>query len=181
VQWERSLVARIAAGDDAALSVAFDQYGAHVYGTAVRLAGRARAGEVTGDVFAELWDHPDRFDVTICGLRTNLVLAARRRATGGHRAVRTDEPASVCVPIVPVPNIDEAAAALIAGSLVRDALERLPAQQREAIELASGESLTFREIAVRTGTSESAAVSRVRLGLRRLARTLQLPDQVGRT
>lgn len=180
MQWERSLVTRIAAGDDAALGVAFDQYGADVYGTAVRLAGRARAADVTGEVFADLWDHPDRFDPTVAGLRTHLVLAARRRATAGQRAVHAHEPATVCVPIVPVPNIDEAAAALIAGALVRDAFERLPVQQREAVRLASADSLTFREIAVRTGTSESAAISRVRLGLRRLARVLRLPDQVGR-
>lgn len=180
MQWERSLVTRIAAGDDAALARAFDQYGAHVYGTAVRLAGRARAADVTGAVFADLWDHPDRFDPSLSGLRAHLVLSARRRAAGGQRAVHAEDPATVCAPVVPVPNLDEAASALIAGATISDALARLPVHQREAISLASADSLTFREIAVRTGTSESAAISRVRLGLRRLARTLQLPDQVGR-
>jgi RNA polymerase sigma factor (sigma-70 family) len=179
-QWERSLVSRIAAGDDLALAAAIDQYGAHVYGTAAHLAGRRRARDVVADVFTELWDHPDRIDLSVASLRVHLVAAARRRATDGRRSVGDDEPAALCVPIVPVPNFDEAAASLIAGENLRDTLARLPVQQREAITMAHRDVLTFREIAVRTGTSQSAAAARVRLGMRRLVRALRLPDQVGR-
>src|SRR5688500_18948050 len=39
VDWERRLVARIEAGDDAALGTIYDQYGALVHGIALRLVG----------------------------------------------------------------------------------------------------------------------------------------------
>ena len=55
---------------------------------------------------------------------------------------------------------------------MREALTRLPAAQREAIELAYFSGLTQQEIAARTDTPLGTVKSRVRLGLLQLRRVL---------
>ena len=68
-----------------------------------------------------------------------------------------------------VPNVDEAAMAMIASERVRIAVTMLPAEQRHAVELAYFDGLTFRQVAVATGVAEGTAKSRLRLALNRLA------------
>lgn len=180
-QWERSLVARLAAGDDAALATAYDQYGALVYGVSLHLVGRDLALDVVQEVFAALWDHPDRFDESTGSLRTLLATLARRRCIDllrRHGRRDAHDRRSHDVALVIAPNVDEAAMALIVGEQLRDALSRLPSHQREAIELAYFGGLTFREVAVRTGTAEGTATSRIRLGLQRLAHELRAGGEV---
>ena len=77
-----------------------------------------------------------------------------------------------------MPNVDEAALALVAGDGIRAALEALPDSQRRAIELAYFNGLTFRQVAEATGATEGTAKSRIRLGLRRLGEQLSIPDSV---
>lgn len=179
--WERRLVDRIVAGDDSALATAYDQYGPLVHGIAVRLVGRDDANDICQEVFATLWDHAERWDPLRGTLRTFLAIVARRRCidhlrrTGRRRAgeQRTHE----SVPLA-VPNVDEAALALVTGERVRSALEALPEAQRRAIELAYFAGLTFRQVAIETNTSEGTAKSRIRLGLRRLAEHLGTAEEV---
>lgn len=172
--WERRLIARIAAGDDLALATIYDQYSALVHGIAARLVGRDAAVDICQEVFVGLWDRPERFDPERASLRTFLVMVTRRRCIDQIRRTtrRAAREGRVGQPTGVVPNVDEAALALIAGERARRALAALPAAQREAIELAYFEGLTFREVAVRTGASEGTAKSRIRLGLRRLAADL---------
>jgi RNA polymerase sigma-70 factor (ECF subfamily) len=61
---------------------------------------------------------------------------------------------------------------MIAADRVRAAVGRLPVAQRQAIELAYFDGLTFRDVARATGMPEGTAKSRLRLGLGRLAREL---------
>lgn len=174
-EWERQLVARIRAGDDSALAAAYDQYAAVVHGVAARLAGRDAAADVCQEVFMSLWDHPERWDPERGSLRTFLVVIARRRCVdlvrrSARRRAREDRVAPTAA--ATVPNVDEAALAMLAGERVRAALAGLPQAQRRAIELAYFDGLTFRQVATETGASEGTAKSRIRLGLRHLAGAL---------
>lgn len=181
--WERSLVARVVAGDDSALATLYDQFGSVVYGVAARLVGAAHAADICQEVFLAVWDHPERFDPARGSLRALLVTIGRRRCIDhlrrhGRRA-STEERARSALPTW-VPNVDEVAIAMIAGERVRAALDELPEPQRRAIELAYFEGLTFRQVAVATDTSEGTAKSRIRLGLQRLAAELRRTEEVGR-
>lgn len=185
-RWESALVARIAAGDNSALATIYDQFGALVYGIACRTVGPAAAIDVTEDVFAALWDHPDQFIGEHRSLRTGLATLARScardvllgsRASAGHVAVEGGIWSDA--PLAAPPNIDEAASALFAAERLRTAFELLPDHERQALELAYVDRLTFREVAVRTGTSESTATWRVRQALERLARQLHDRGPVG--
>lgn len=181
--WERSLVARVVAGDDSALATLYDQFGSVVYGIAARLVGAEHAADICQEVFLAVWDHPERFDPARGSLRALLVTIGRRRCIDhlrrhGRRA-STEERARSALPTW-VPNVDEVAIAMIAGERVRAALDELPEPQRRAIELAYFEGLTFRQVAVATDTSEGTAKSRIRLGLQRLAAELRRTEEVGR-
>jgi RNA polymerase sigma-70 factor (ECF subfamily) len=64
------------------------------------------------------------------------------------------------------------AIALVTAERVREALDVLPHEQREAVELAYFGGKTYREVAVALGIPEGTAKSRLRLALRRIADAL---------
>jgi len=181
IDWERQLVARIEAGDDAALATVYDQYGALVHGIALRLVGSDTAADICQEVFVALWNQPDRWDPQRGSLRTFLAMIARRRAIdhlrSSGRRTANEQRAHRAAPTV-VPNVDEAALALVSGDGIRAALAALPDPQRRAIELAYFGGLTFRQVAEATGSTEGTAKSRIRLGLRRLGDQLSVTDRV---
>ena len=170
--WEAMLVSRLMVGDDAALAIIYDQYSSLVYGIARRLVGEPQSADVTQQVFLRLWERPDAFDASRGSLRTFLAVLARRRAIdhmrSTSRARQRDEKVTQQQPLI-VPNVDEAAMAMIASERVRTAVTMLPAEQRHAVELAYFDGLTFRQVAVATGVAEGTAKSRLRLALNRLA------------
>jgi RNA polymerase sigma-70 factor (ECF subfamily) len=175
------MVARMAAGDESALGHVYDQYGALVHGIARRLVGPDHAADICQEVFVTLWEHPERFDADRGSLRTFLATVARRRAIdqlrrSGRRAANEEQ--AVLGRPAAVPNLEEAALAMISAERVRAAVERLPQAQRRAIELAYFDGLTFRQVALATEASEGTAKSRLRLGLGRLAAALGAPGEV---
>jgi RNA polymerase sigma-70 factor (ECF subfamily) len=169
------MVARLSAGDDSALAAVYDQFQSLVHGIAVQLVGPEPASEITQDVFLHLWQRPDTYDPDQGSLRTFLAVLARRRAIdelrrSGRREAR-EHRACAETPIA-TPDVEESALAMIAADRVRAAVGRLPVAQRQAIELAYFDGLTFRDVARATGMPEGTAKSRLRLGLGRLAREL---------
>jgi RNA polymerase sigma-70 factor (ECF subfamily) len=179
--WEAELVARIQAGDDSALEIAYDQYSPLVHGIAVRMVGREHAGDITQEVFVTLWERPERFNPSHGSLRAFLATICRRRCIDHLRAngrrVARESRAQHAHP-TQCPNVDEAALAMIRGERIRAALELLPTEQRRAVELAYLDGLTFRQVALATGASEGTAKSRIRLGLQRLADQLHRPGEL---
>ena len=63
--------------------------------------------------------------------------------------------------------------AIVAAEQVRAEVDRLPREQREAIELAYFGGRTYRQVAEELGIPEGTAKSRMRLGLRRIAQALE--------
>ncbi len=184
VIWEQGMMARLSAGDERALAAIYDQYSALVYGIANRLLGIPAAADVTQQVFLRLWERPDSFDPERGTLRTFLAVMARRRSIdnlrGRIRTTRREQTVARQAP-ASAPDVDEAAMAMIACERVRAAVATLPPEQRQAIELAYFDGLTFREVATVTGVPEGTAKSRLRLALARLAAHLHDDDTVDRT
>jgi RNA polymerase sigma factor (sigma-70 family) len=176
-EWEHGVRSRLAAGDETALGEVYDQYSSFVFGLAKRVIGDPRAAEdVSQEVFLHLWQHADAFDPDRGSLRTWLGTLTHRRAVDHvrreearrRRAQReaSRRPASI-------PDVDEMAVALVTAERVRAALDVLPPEQRECIDLAYFGGRTYREVAESLGIPEGTAKSRLRLGLRRVAEVLE--------
>ena len=135
------LAARLAAGDDQALEEAFDLLAPAVYGAALYVLGQGSAAQdVVQDVFVELWSHPDRYDPAIARLRTYLTVLARHRAVdlvrSELRRVARQERHYRLTPSRPNPSPHDQVADAEAASVVRDAVQLLPDEQRHVVELA---------------------------------------------
>jgi RNA polymerase sigma-70 factor (ECF subfamily) len=168
--------ARLVARDESALGECYDQYASFVYGLALRvIRDRRSAEDVSQDVFLHLWEEPASFDPDRGGLRTWLGTLAHRRAVDHVRREearrRRAERAGRSAPTTP--DVEEMAVAILTAERVREALETLPPEQREAIHLAYFGGKTYREVAQVLGIPEGTAKSRLRLGLRRIATALE--------
>jgi RNA polymerase sigma-70 factor (ECF subfamily) len=174
--WEAEARRRLARRDETALEEVYDQYASFVFGLAFRVIGEQRGAEdVSQEVFVSVWERPEAFDPGRGSLRTWLGTLAHRRAVdyvrreeARRRRARRDAARGV----VGVPDVEEMATALVTAERVRAALEVLPDEQREAIELAYFGGRTYRQVATELGIPEGTAKSRLRLGLRRVAAEL---------
>ena len=165
------LTARLEAGDEEALAEVWQRYGSPVFGLARRATGDPAAEDVTQEVFVTLWQHPERFDAGRGTLRAYLGVHAQRRAIDALRrdGRRTDREhrhhhlhrSGATEPVDKVEN------AVLSGT-VRKAISRLPAEQREAVELAFFNGLTHREVATTLGIPEGTAKSPLRLAQAKL-------------
>ncbi len=171
------LAARLAAGDDHALAEIFDRFGAVVYGAAAGVVGDdGSAQDIVQDVFVELWSHPDRYDPAVGSLRSYLMVLARHRAVDTlrselRRIARQQRHYRLTGDQAPQSPGEEVLTADVAAA-VRAAIQRLPAAQRQVIELAYFEGMTCREVALAVGIPEGTAKSRLRLALAKLETVL---------
>ena len=167
--------ARLVARDCSALTELYDQFGSYVYGLAARVIQDRRAAEdVSQDVFLSLWERPEAFDPDRGKLRTFVGTLAHRRAIDYVRReeARRRRSARDAAAVVPIPDVDELAMAIVTAEYVREEVERLPREQRDAIELAYFGGRTYRQVADELGIPEGTAKSRMRLGLRHIADAL---------
>jgi RNA polymerase sigma-70 factor (ECF subfamily) len=171
------LVARLAAGDDAAVGEIFDRHGAYVLGLARRVTGStAGAEDVVQDVITALWTNPQRFDATRGSLRAFLGVQTYGRAIDAVRRDTRRRAREENVGMAQVAregrNGHDAIDAATTAEVVRDAITRLPEEQRAAVELVFWKGLTYREVATALAIPEGTAKSRLRLAQARLSEWL---------
>jgi RNA polymerase sigma factor (sigma-70 family) len=175
---ERLLSRRLCAGDESALGEVYDQFSGFVFGLALRvIKDRTAAEDVTQDVFVTLWEHPERFEPERGSMRAFLGTMTHRRSVDLIRreeARRRRETKTSSEPTV-APKVDESALAAVTSQEVRDAVACLPANQRQAVELAYFHGHTYRQVATALGIPEGTAKSRLRLALGRVSELLT-PD-----
>ena len=167
------LAARLAAGDDHALTEVYDRLAAAVYDGAARVLGDdAAAQDVVQDVFVELWSRPNRYDPAAGPLRSYLVMRARHRAVDLirselRRVARQEHSYRLALP-EPESSPHQEVMVSEAAVAVRAAIGMLPESQRKIVELAYFGGLTCREAAIAAGIPEGTAKSRLRLALAKL-------------
>ncbi|MDQ3881459.1 MAG: sigma-70 family RNA polymerase sigma factor [Chloroflexota bacterium] len=174
------LVVRIRAGDREALGELYDRYARQAMAVAVRFTrDRSAAEDVVHDVFVVVWEKIDRFDASRGSIRTWLLTVVRNRALDRLRSAPVrlggGEPNEGDAVTDPGHTWDAVEGRLSTAEL-RGAIERLPAEQREAIELAYFRGRTYREIAEMTGVPHGTASGRLRLALRKLRESLAWTD-----
>ncbi|MFN2497122.1 MAG: RNA polymerase sigma factor [Pseudonocardiaceae bacterium] len=170
------LVGRLGEADGAALSQLYRRFGRPCYSLARRIcADEGLAEDVVQEVFLTLWRDPRRFDPARGSFATWLLTlihhkavdAVRRESTVRRRVVPAPEVGEDWSP-TPVPGADQAAMARVAAGQVREALHRLPAEQRQVLALAYFGGHTQREIAVLTEVPLGTVKSRMFAGVQRL-------------
>lgn len=163
---------RVAARDPEAFELLYDRYHRLVYGVALRVLGDAAAAEdVTQGVFLKLWSSPDSFSAGNFGAWIARVARNRSLDVVRSRSARSTDEIPASLPDDDV--LEERAIARIDGERVREALNRLPAEQRDLLELGFFAGITHEQIARRTGVPLGTVKTRIRTGLRRLRQTLE--------
>lgn len=176
---DRDLAVRLAAGNQDALAELYDRYGRLAYAVALRVLGDAgRAEDAVQEAFLKVWNNASQFDAAKGSLRTWLVTAVRNRSIdqlrGRSAHERTERQLDLDVASIgPTSDPWREVSLSLERKAVRDALSNLPAEQRQAVELAYFGGYTHREIAGMTGVPLGTVKGRMRLALEKLSSYLQ--------
>jgi len=176
---DEELMRTLSGGDEGALRQIYARYAPVVFGMASRSLERATAEEIVQDVFLSLWKNASQYDAALGPLRPWLLQIARFRiANELRRRSRRPQVASdpdgerLAALADPDPGPSAAAWNEFRRSAVRDALQRLPLTQRQALGLAYFDDLTHEQVAdvlqLRLGTAKT----RIRSGLQKLREQL---------
>lgn len=177
------LLRRMAAGDESALGALYDRWSPLVHSVVARIAGDADdAEELVEETFLQAWRQAGRYEGTRGGVSTWLVVIARSRALdrvrlAGHRRAAAEplENAEAAGTLLPDTHTPLAAAEIAeTRQMVHAAMEKLPADQRETLDLAYFGGLSQSEIAGMTGQPLGTVKTRCRLGLQRLREALSV-------
>ncbi len=169
------LVRRVASGDSSALSALMEETKPVVFARALRLLGlRADAEEVTMDVYSQVWRMAGHYDSRRGGVLAWLLNIARSRAIDllRSRARQQRCSQSLYAECGSARDLNRYEASSETARQVHRALEALPGEQRQAIELAYLKGYSMTEVASQLGLPLGTAKSRVRYGLMRLRRVM---------
>lgn len=173
-----ALLRRIAAREQDALGELYDRYGGLLLGLATRVLGRpGEAEEVVQETFIQVWNKARSYDPTRSSVSTWLILLGRSRAIDRLRSRKAAERAGEALRAESPTHASSSGPADVLfrerRERVRDELARLPAEQREVLELAFYEGLTQSEIAERTGIALGTVKTRTLLAMKKLRAALR--------
>ena len=171
---DSDLAVALAGGDVETLGELYDRYGSLAFAVAVRVVGDSgRAEDVVQEAFLKVWRSAGSFDATRGSLRGWLLACVRNRAIDSLRGRGAHEQAEVELQ----PELEARGAGSdpwreVSRSLeraaIQEALASLPAEQRQAIELAYYGGYTYTEIAEMSRVPLSTVKGRARLALEKL-------------
>jgi RNA polymerase sigma-70 factor (ECF subfamily) len=181
---DRELLARVAAGDVAALRILYDEHAPRAMAIATRvLRSLQDAEDVVQETFLDLWRRAGQFDPHRGGAVAWVVTIARSRAidrlralgTAGRAVEEAAEGGELVPAAFPAPHLE--AERRRDRDRVGRALEALPPEQRRTIELAYFEGLSQTEIASRTGSPLGTVKMRVKLAISKLTALLKEDEE----
>ena len=173
-------MSQIADGDDASFGMLYERFAASLYGMAFRMMNDAKEAEdVLQEGFTYIWRKAASYDSSrstpfawaVMIVRNKAIdrLRVRQRQERLHDIVTTegslfqekDETSA------DQPTLRER------GALVRSALQQIPKEQRQALELSFFSGLTHEQIAEHLATPLGTIKARIRRGLLRLRECLK--------
>jgi RNA polymerase sigma-70 factor, ECF subfamily len=173
---DRDLIRRISRGDEEAFRGLFCRYAPTALGLARRVLRQPHLAEETvQEAFLSVWRNPETYDGERGSVRSWLMAAVHNRAVDAVRREeaqrrRAEEAASEpdLGPVDPGHSVVEEIGVFQQRLAVREALGKLPAEQRQVIELMYFGGQSQSRIAARLGLPLGTVKSRTLLGMRRL-------------
>jgi RNA polymerase sigma-70 factor (ECF subfamily) len=170
---DSALLSLVQTGDQSAMSAIFDQYAPLVYSVALRvLRDPGEAEDIMQEIFVQLWKNPGAFVSGRGSLGAWLVVVARNRSIDILRRRRPSDPIELFDLPAPTDLASEAERSILMVK-VREALQKLPGEQQQSLEMAFFDGLTHSEIAEKTGDPLGTVKTRIRLGLISVRKALQ--------
>lgn len=172
-------LARVAEGDQRAFAALYDMLSPRALGLIRRvLIDHAQSEEVLQEVFLEVWQQARSFDPDRGSARAWVLTFAHRRAVdrvrSANAAAGRDERAGLRELGTPGQPVDEQVELLVDGAQATEALHTLPEAQREPLVLAYFGGYSQSEIAVLLSVPLGTVKTRMRDGLTRLRKTLEV-------
>jgi len=177
---EIALLQRVAQGDRVSFETLYDRFSGVLFSTAYRVLNNQEAAEdVLQDVFIQIWEKAPLYDpargkpMTWAVTLTRNKAIDRLRSTVRRNRLRDDvEREAETFEQFDDRSSFDAVAAGETNQIVRDAIQKLSKDQREAIELAFFSSLTQTEIAERLNEPLGTIKARIRRGMMKLREVL---------
>lgn len=171
------VMARVAAGEQAAFAYFYDATSRSVFGIVLRvLRDRAQAEEVTQEVYVEAWRAAGSFDPLLGSPSAWLNTIAHRRAVdrvrSAERSVARDQRHFEAAETLHGADTADLVVAADEGQRMREAIEGLPEAQRTALRLAYFEGRSYREVAEFLEVPLGTVKTRIRDALQRLKNQL---------
>ena len=172
---DSELLVRVGSGDEAAFAQLYDRFAPGLYSLVLKIVrDEKEAEDVLQEGFAHVWRRATSYDPARSSAFTWAVMVFRHRAIdrlrGRQRRERVVERAGDDP--LQSPSSDTQSAEVPAMheevTMVRLALDQIPAEQKQAVELAFFAGLTHEEIAERLATPLGTIKARIRRGLLRL-------------
>jgi RNA polymerase sigma-70 factor (ECF subfamily) len=175
-----ALLRQVARGDSAAFATVYDLTKARVYGLVTRVVRDPGYGEeTTQEVYLEVWRSASQYDPAKGSPLAWLLTIAHRRAVDRVRAEQAGSNRESRYGAASAePAADVVADSAIAGDerrRVARCLDALSDAQRQCIELAYYQGLTYSEVSQRLAANLSTIKSRIRDALRGLRNCLDVP------
>jgi len=176
---DREMLAQAASGDQAAFGKLYDHLSGPLYSLAVRmLSDTNEAQDAVQDIFVQIWRRAAKYDpaqssvFTWAMLMTRSRIIDRLRARGRRLRVVASSTEDADAAVAADASVAESAADTAdrndEAMRVRTVLDKLPADQRQAIELAFFSELTHHQIADQLGQPLGTIKARIRRGLLKL-------------
>jgi RNA polymerase sigma-70 factor, ECF subfamily len=175
---DEDLVPLMARGDAQAFEAIYERHAGAAYSLAYRMVGaRAVAEDVTQEAFLNLWRSGAHYDRARGSVRTWILGIVHHRAIDALRrtsvhARRRSEDETAAERLEAPERVEEDVARRDEAAIVRSAIESLPADQVQVIELAYFGGFTHVEIAEMLGQPVGTVKGRMRLGLKKMREAL---------
>jgi len=179
----------LSAGDRGAFDDLYRRYAASAYGLAYRITGQqVLAQDVVHDAFMALWRAPEAFDPARGAFRTFFLSLVHHRAVDTvrreERIRARQERASNLEPLAvedPAEGVTDAADLADRRIEVRAALETLPPEQRQVLEMAYYGGKTQVQIAQEIDIPIGTVKTRTLAAMRKLRRALDRSEHMTET
>ncbi|NJM06789.1 sigma-70 family RNA polymerase sigma factor [Candidatus Gracilibacteria bacterium] len=180
---DEELVAAVASGDSKALEALYDRYSRIVFALALRMLSHGDIAEdVVQETFWRVWRRANTFQASsgtfspwLFGIARNLCIdeLRRRQVRPGASSGSNDELILQAIPDN-AQDVEHMTWQVERRRLIIEALNELPVDQREVIEMAYFGGLSQREIAEKLNDPLGTVKTRVRLGLQKLRQFLHI-------